>query len=282
MIPPIHLNTIMAIPAVRRSDLEAVIERGTNPHPPEKAFNNGALTDGALIPLVTGTNHDIEHVNSSVTLTSGICRLKMMFANVPYTDAECGRLFLKIEVFDDYKSPVSAFTNDLLRYQRPLSEVTSPMKNPLGALALTTSSSISWVRGNHFVQLSLEGSSKPDPAVAIDLEALARRIDTYLQSNTVLPPEHRKPSLRLETPLPTTAHVGDAFTVVLADRDLNATQTHALSSDSSIVLPQGPADEKGTFTFYAQRAGKAELTLVVAHAETLHPRFETHVVQVVE
>lgn len=187
-------------------------------------------------------------------------------------------LILDVQVFDSYEDPVNAMQHHVSGYQVP--KVLSPTETPLGQVSLQSPTSMFWVRGNVFVKLR-HFPSDPLSATPLDLAAIALRFDQHLESAAVQPPSHARADTRLQTPAPKTVEVGEKFSLSLAEDSAAHSDMHARSSDASVIISEGPADENGLFNFYARMVGSVDITVIVAHEATLHPAFEVFQIDVV-
>jgi hypothetical protein len=148
---------------------------------------------------------------------------------------------------------------------------------PLGETSLIDvhGKSLHLVRGNHYLQLKFtpQTVTAPSPSSIKPLEPVAQRLDAYLSTRTLLSSQHRKPNLRLGTLTPRSLRVGHAITLS-ADGD-DFALVDGTSSNGAAVICAGRKGETKQVEFFAVDEGEAELSLHVAHKETLAPGTET-------
>ncbi|MCJ1360558.1 MAG: hypothetical protein MMC33_010566 [Icmadophila ericetorum] len=176
---------------------------------------------------------------------------------------------------------MDTFTLALCRYDRSLHLVISALADPIGVLSLQDARSVFFIRGNTFVEVSLPGLSTASEAASSLKAAVASCLDAHLAAHAIEPPYHRHPDSRLLQPAPVTVVAGKMFRLQMGDIGSLVSATTATSSNGLAVVPQGLADENGVLDFYALGRGEAEVTILVAHEDNLHPGHSKHLIRVV-
>ncbi|MCJ1393731.1 hypothetical protein MMC18_006607 [Xylographa bjoerkii] len=286
---PLSRTTTVPFPAPPpiQAEIEAVITRGTNPDLPDRVINDATLDEASLLPLVIGET-SLQQSKSDLKISAGATRLQLRLRESQQDPDNLGvqaiatEVLIRIHTYEHFEHAIYSLGAEFMKYQTSISDTFSALQNPVGAISVKTSTSVLFVRGNSLVVIELLGFPPANRSAALDLEAMAQRIDTYLAENPAQPSGHRRPNLRLHHAAPTTVHVGESFSLKLQDVDSLARQTYTHTSNGRVIVSAGKADASGVFTFHAIAPGTAEITLSVAHHETLHPAHEMYIIEVVE
>lgn len=285
ILNPLYLDSIVMAPPPRSSEVDTMTALAKNPASPPILVGNANLSAPAFQELIFSANPQLEHVSTSTRLAPGVAQRRLRFANAPLRENKTGTLFLTLSIFANHEHALAAFRTHLMEWSRPLPEVLRAPDSHVGSYSLASRNTLSFVRNNHFVILSLEGSSSPEPDHALALEPLAHSVDGYFISST-LPidsPALRTPSLDFESPLPESVKVGSKVEVKLAEhKSVNFETAQMASSDPNVLLVYGPSTAEGKMVLYAQREGLVTLTVMAARGETLHPGSREWEVRVVD
>lgn len=130
------------------------------------------------------------------------------------------------------------------------------------------------VRGNIYLHLRLHPSNATasSPAAVEPLEPIAERIVAHLSSRTTPLDHRRRPELHIGAPASRSFHVGD--TIALTAEGDTFAHIHGSSSNCRAVIYGGRKGHSNEVEFFAVGEGESELSLHVAHKETLAPGTE--------
>jgi len=168
----------------------------------------------------------------------------------------------------------------LFSFERSLRRVVSELTIPIGVVSLQSARSVFFTRGNIFVKVSLPDLVAASISSARLMANLATSIDNYLITHTVQPPSHRIPRALLKDPI-LTVRKREMFQLCLEDYSSLHASISARSNNGHVVVPQGPADIDGVVEFYALDEGEVEISIFVAHYETMFPGRCTHTIRVI-
>ncbi|KAK0105141.1 hypothetical protein ONS95_004460 [Cadophora gregata] len=275
--PPTLLEHLSSVPQVDKimSEIEMLLSKGQNPANTISMFNAASMKSDQLVELITRDSSVLKFSNYQVRVAEGVTVLRIMFDGAPYTGAISAVVAIEIHVFNTFRSARLALIHALSSFTPPgrLSEHFRALSTPLAETALldTDGQNLLFLRGNSFCHIRLvpEQLVAPDPAKIHPLEPLAQRLDQHLADNNVPQGSEDVPSIILKSPIPTTVRVGDDI-VLETQQDYAAIE--GSSSNGSIVVCAGRKNGVNFgIEFFALAEGEVELTLNVAHENTLLP-----------
>jgi hypothetical protein len=249
-----------------------------------------------IVPVVTTAISALQYESpqpndrffTSLHVVTGAASASYSFSGFPVKKDETGSLALAISVFDDFFNAYEAMAFALSTYERDIAEIAKPPTGATGPVfighySLQTPRSLLWVRGNLFLELTIQSLSKADEAASFTLVAAAQRIDDYLMRHAVARSQIRRPQLHFtvaNAPPMTTIAGNTPLRVQLDADDVVLARTMGVSFERPGLLVHGGFDAKDWMhTFWVlRRSGvtekqdrKTKVTIAGAHVDTFHP-----------
>ena len=100
-----------------------------------------------------------------------------------------------------------------------------------------------------------------------------RRLISILQ-RSVVPESQSKPHAALQTPNPMTVKAGQPFTIKLKDANYLHEIKPAVIDNTDLVIPTANGTDSGEYPFFAIKAGKTKIRLLMAHESSLAVAFQ--------
>ncbi|KAJ4287282.1 hypothetical protein N0V90_012680 [Kalmusia sp. IMI 367209] len=302
--PGEQLAPHIPIPPRLRFYIDKLIVSGKNPVTQRWRYNDASLKAMNIAPVVVAASTTLKYVNplpknlfhTALRVVSGAVSASYNFSGFAIKPSETGTLALTINVFDDFFNAYEAMAFALTTYERNINmdqpdnadvivqRPTGPTGGVfIGNYSLQTPRSLIWIRGNLFVELTIQSLSKPSASASLELVAAAQRLDNYLGRHTVARSQIRRPHLQfIDTNAPPKATINGStsFKVQLDTDDEALAQTMSVNFTHPFLLVHGNFDiTKWTHTFWVlRRSGVDEkeerstkVTIAGAHIDTFHP-----------
>ena len=90
------LGNMDFLPPPLISEIELLLQKGQNPVQPEPGFNESAVADGALVPVIRGTQSYLVHQKEETHLAEGVTVLRNFLDGARYTETEQARLTVEV------------------------------------------------------------------------------------------------------------------------------------------------------------------------------------------
>ena len=252
------------------AEIAELVEAGKNPQEVERVHNSKSLRASDLGRVL---GH-LTALDSSVTAFPSIARATSSFRRDPATT-----IVATITTSSDLDQPMKELITYLSGFQvHPLRSVIHTDHHHLGSYSFRKGNGMFWIRGNLFVRLEQFSDLGAEPAFDIEL---ATRLDTYLaEEEPELQPPPRFDLIR--RPVPDTVMSGKTVQVGLHTQLSDLVTAKSTSDDANILVPGGPPDENGLFTFYARSPGTTRGHIIGAAQDTLLPASTSFEITVIE
>ena len=111
--PPIYLPLILSasLPDNLVSEMEMLLAKGTNPTPTTAGFNDSAIANGSLLPVVTGSESSLSLQNHETRVAEGVTVLHMIFTEAKYSETQKAKLFVEVCIYPVISFHVASKTN---------------------------------------------------------------------------------------------------------------------------------------------------------------------------
>lgn len=253
-----YVNVVPTMKPELAAEIAQLVEAGKSPHEVERVHNSKSLRPSELSRVL---GHPIGP-KSSVTAFPGVVRAVASFQRSTNTT-----IVATITASSDLNHPMNELITYLAGFQmHPLSSVVRTDHHHLGAYSFRKENGMFWIRGNMFIRL--EQFSDHDAESTFDTD-LAISLDAYLaeQPDSSIPPG----SDLIRRPFPDTVMSCKTIKVGLYTRLRDLATAKSTSDDANIIVPGGPPDENGLFSFHARLPGTTTCHIIAAAQDTFFP-----------
>jgi hypothetical protein len=98
--PPLILDNRDHLPELAdlRQEIELLLAKGQNPHPPETSFNDASLRVDRLSPLTSGKFDNLSVRDSDIKVAEGITVSTIIFDGARYNDTNHALLIVEVRI----------------------------------------------------------------------------------------------------------------------------------------------------------------------------------------
>ncbi|KAF2261338.1 hypothetical protein CC78DRAFT_470524 [Lojkania enalia] len=290
---------LVPVPSMFRGLIDELIDSGKNADTPFWGFNDASLktmnVKSILTKAIPGLKLESNAQETTLRVVPGASRASYTFTDMPVTASEKGKLVININIFDSLHDSYEALVFELTKYEADISRrnptrglpIIAPVDFPdpnikLGHYALRSPHSILCVRGNLFIEMTIESKFCPLRSSLDEVRNTMHNLDSYLSKHTVARSQLRRPNMAIaNAPRPDTYLPEETgFFAQMEDSDTLANTMFAKSSRSSLIVPAKFEKDSFTHRFWVLKNIEAweiptTITIAGAHADTFHPGFST-------
>ena len=273
-------DPFVPVPDLFRIKIDNLIKSSQNSTLQTWAFNDAPLRSVDIQPLlVKGTNLKLNTTSNSdgmdIRIVPGTTCVSWLFDDMPVTSTKSGKLMVGIHIFNTFHESYEALVFELTKYECEISTVAKSVTN-MGHFAVQTPHSILCLRGNLFVEITIQGLDRPDDtAIAIIIDMM-KRLDDYLAGGAAGESQIRRPDLVTANEAPGGVRDNSSFDIVMKSSPTLAPTMSAQTSRGALVVPGLFDKAKLTHRFWVterfdKNLAPTTVTISGAHNETFHP-----------
>ncbi|KAH8807699.1 hypothetical protein F5884DRAFT_677322 [Xylogone sp. PMI_703] len=256
-----------------------LIEQGRTANAPPPVFHTADLAASELKKALRPVA-DLVLVDTTITAFHRAVRVVSVFKH------DTTSIVITIDVRENFEDPTKLLMSHLAGFVAvPLTSVVKTDPSGLGAYSFRTHNSAFWLRGNLFIRMNQYSNQVPSPPLDMNL---AIHLDRYLSTptqglNEGMPSDLRSGFDLHQSSLICTIRTDEACSIPFGRSgtfEKRFAAAMSISSNTDIVICEGPPDEHGCFIFYGQGPGTTQVSITAARKGSLLPVTETFEVKV--
>lgn len=210
-----------------------------------------------------------------VKVVPGASCVSWLLNDMPVTASKKGKVAVKINIFDGFHDSYEAFVFELTKYECDISAVAKSVAN-VGHFALQTPHSVLCLRGNLFIEVTIQGLDRPDDTAITIVTDMMKRLDDYLARRVVSNSQLRRPNVAMISKSPGVVMDNASFDIVMRSSASLAPVMSAQTSRGALVVPGLFDKAELTHKFWVMErfdsnAAPTTVTISGVHMDTFHP-----------
>ncbi|KAJ5674218.1 hypothetical protein N7462_009657 [Penicillium macrosclerotiorum] len=251
----------------------------------ERTLNNGknheATTPGFIVVPLNVTSlqkivnnaldtHDLSFAEHLVGKAGSQVLIGFNERSAGNLSATIGRVYVEVSISNSLVDTQSSLAHRLLKFERNPAEIANATPVPLGSFSFAIPNEVFFLHGNAFARVFITTSKPSDQQIDL-LMRVAIPLANYMAHQSPTLPTELMPHPKLSSSSPHRVKAGERFTLSLESDSIASTldEKFARVSDPTIVQWLGPIHQNGHFEFAAFQEGRVDVSLIVAHKDSL-------------